>query len=162
MPRDDPTAVQLGRAIMAARAERGLKRKELAEAADLSYPYVAEIENGGKQPSAKALQALARALGTSPSQLLARSEMLGEHDASTPAESSSDLADRSSDSTPLSPMNFADVVRDPSIETYDDELVAHISSAIADVLDQQLRLWLQTELPHLVRRELDNARGAGT
>ena len=36
----------LGRRIAARREELGMSRKELAEATDLSYPYVAQIETG--------------------------------------------------------------------------------------------------------------------
>ncbi len=34
------------------RTEMGMKRTKLAERAALSYPYLSEIENGRKQPSA--------------------------------------------------------------------------------------------------------------
>jgi|RhiMethySRZTD1v2_1073278.scaffolds.fasta_scaffold420386_1 transcriptional regulator with XRE-family HTH domain len=64
----------LGRAIKVARAEQGLSRKDLAEAAKISYPYVADIESGRGRPSSSALLAIARALGMSPSTLMARAE----------------------------------------------------------------------------------------
>lgn len=64
----------LGRAIKVARAELGLSRKDLAEAARISYPYVADIESGRGRPSSSALLAVARALGMSPSTLMARAE----------------------------------------------------------------------------------------
>src|SRR3954468_21308524 len=64
----------LGRAIAVRRAELGLKRKDLAARSSLSYPYVSELENGTKEPSAPALRQLAEALELSATQLLERSE----------------------------------------------------------------------------------------
>jgi Co/Zn/Cd efflux system component len=52
----------LGRAITVRRADLGLKRKDLAKESSLSYPYISELENGGKEPSAKALRQIADAL----------------------------------------------------------------------------------------------------
>jgi transcriptional regulator with XRE-family HTH domain len=53
-----------------------MKRKDLAAASGLSYPYIAEIENGGKVPSQRALQAIAEALHWSPSDLMRFSESM--------------------------------------------------------------------------------------
>ncbi len=64
----------LGKAIQVRRAELELKRKDLADKAKLSYPYVSELENGTKEPSARALRQLAEALDLSPTELLALSE----------------------------------------------------------------------------------------
>src|SRR5206468_2367928 len=64
----------LGRAIKVLRTERGLGRRELAELAEVSYPYLSEIENGKKRASSKALVAIAAALGLRPSQLLESAE----------------------------------------------------------------------------------------
>ena len=65
-----------GRAVTARRAELGLTRKEVASRSGLSYPYVSNIESGHKQPSAKALHALATALELRPAELLERSDSL--------------------------------------------------------------------------------------
>jgi transcriptional regulator with XRE-family HTH domain len=64
----------LGRAIKVARTELGLSRKELAAKAQISYPYVADIESGRGRLSSSALLAVARALEMSPSELMARAE----------------------------------------------------------------------------------------
>jgi transcriptional regulator with XRE-family HTH domain len=66
----------LGPAIKLRRVELGISRRELADAAGLSYPYVAEIENGAKPGSANARQAIAEALGMRQHELLAWSEAL--------------------------------------------------------------------------------------
>ena len=73
--RDDPLPpAALGHAVKVIRTGLGLDRKDLAREAGLSYSYLAEIENGRKPASASAQQALARALGLSPSELLAAAE----------------------------------------------------------------------------------------
>lgn len=66
----------LGRAIACTRLERGLKRRELVAAAGISYPFLAEVENGTKLPSLEKLAALANALSTTPSALLVRAEQI--------------------------------------------------------------------------------------
>lgn len=84
-PRDDRSAWEaiaagpavweaLGRAIKVERVARGWERKELAERAGLSYPYLSEIETGKKRPSWGALNAIGEALGLRPSQLLEAAE----------------------------------------------------------------------------------------
>src|SRR4051794_33461478 len=85
MPADaDPEAVfreALGRVIAMRRAELGLKRNDLRDRSRLSYPYVAELENGTKRPSQAALTAIAEALELRPSELLERAEaMIGGED----------------------------------------------------------------------------------
>ena len=64
----------LGQAIEVRRAHLGLKRKDLAEKASLSYPYISELENGGKEPSAKALRQIADALEMGVADLIALGE----------------------------------------------------------------------------------------
>ena len=61
----------IGKAIRLRRVERDMKRSELADRSGLSYAYVAEIENGTKQASSKALWQLAQALGLEPHELMA-------------------------------------------------------------------------------------------
>ena len=61
----------IGKAIRLRRVELDMKRSELAERSGLSYAYVAEIENGTKQASSKALWQLAQALDLEPHELMA-------------------------------------------------------------------------------------------
>ena len=70
----------LGRAIAVQREHLGLKRKDLAERAKLSYPYISELENGGKEPSAKALRQIADALDVGVADLIAMGEQYREVD----------------------------------------------------------------------------------
>jgi transcriptional regulator with XRE-family HTH domain len=77
LPEDPPQGAfgeHLGRAIRVIRAGQDLSRKELAERSGLSYSYLAEIENGSKTPSSKALAALAQALGVAVRELLGAAE----------------------------------------------------------------------------------------
>lgn len=66
----------LGRVIAAVRTLKGMKRKDLSTSAGLSYPFIAEIENGVKEPSLASLRQIAHALGTSASYLLSAAEQL--------------------------------------------------------------------------------------
>jgi transcriptional regulator with XRE-family HTH domain len=66
----------LGEAIQRRRGELGLSRRELAEAAGLSYPYLSELETGRKRGSPDSLRALAAALGVGQDDLWARAEEL--------------------------------------------------------------------------------------
>ena len=63
--------VAYGRQIAARRCAIGLKRKELALAAGISYPYIAEIENGKKMPTFHVQKALAAALNTPVAEIMA-------------------------------------------------------------------------------------------
>lgn len=74
----NPNAVYLGRAVACTRLEQGMKRKQLAVAASISYPFIAEIENGQKWPSFPKLADIAEALGCDSVYLLARAKQIGE------------------------------------------------------------------------------------
>jgi len=76
-PREEaPRAEALGRAIKVYRTAQDMSRKELAERSGLSYSYLAEIENGAKFPSTKALHLISKGLGLSPAELLHATETL--------------------------------------------------------------------------------------
>lgn len=85
---DDGGRSALGRAIASRRGEIGLKRNDLRDRSGLSYPYIAELETGRKRPSQAALDALARALELSTSELLARAERLAPFSQSNPDDRS--------------------------------------------------------------------------
>ena len=67
----------LGRAVASRRSALGLKRRDLADRANLSYPYISEIENGLKEPSAKAQRQIAEALELTVAELAALAEAVG-------------------------------------------------------------------------------------
>lgn len=62
--------VSLGREIRAARTERKLSMRALAAAADISQPFLSQIESGQTMPSIGTLFRIAKVLGISPSSLL--------------------------------------------------------------------------------------------
>ena len=60
----------VGKNIRACRTSAGLTLEELAEKADLSWPYLSEIERGRENISLDKLAQLARALGVKLSKLV--------------------------------------------------------------------------------------------
>jgi transcriptional regulator with XRE-family HTH domain len=61
---------EIGQRVALFRRERGLSQAALAKAIGISYQQLAKYESGRNRISSSALQAIARALGASPSQLL--------------------------------------------------------------------------------------------
>lgn len=53
---------ELGRFLEHRRRELGLTRRQVAEAAELSYPYISQLETGDREPALKAIRALAPVL----------------------------------------------------------------------------------------------------
>ena len=70
----DAPAGRLGRRIRALRLARGMTLVGLAEAADLSHPFLSQLERGLARPSMASLERIARALGTSQLELFAGTE----------------------------------------------------------------------------------------
>jgi transcriptional regulator with XRE-family HTH domain len=52
----------LGQFVEQRRIELGPSRRELSERAEVSYPYISQIETGDREPALKALSKLSRAL----------------------------------------------------------------------------------------------------
>ena len=72
-PSSDPAFLAAyGAVVRQVREELGLDRKELAEAAGISYSYLSAIESGQKLPSGTVQTSLAASLGVPASELLAR------------------------------------------------------------------------------------------
>ena len=67
----------IGRTIKTVRTAQGIERRDLADRAGISYPYLAQIENGARKPSADVLLAIATALGMRPHDLLRTADELG-------------------------------------------------------------------------------------
>ena len=55
--------MSFGMAITLVRTAKGMGRKDVASAAGISYPYMAELENDAKEPSLRVLNKLSDALG---------------------------------------------------------------------------------------------------
>ena len=62
---------QIGRQIRGARLRRKMTQAQLAEAADLSVPYISHVERGKKRVSLDALLRISQALDVTVDQLLA-------------------------------------------------------------------------------------------
>jgi transcriptional regulator with XRE-family HTH domain len=167
----DTDAERLGRAIQLRRVELGLKRPQLAKRAELSYPYLSEIENGMKSPSTKALRQLAAALELSPAELIVLAERLG---GAHMHEATSVLVDHSRDELPNDPVvrllagplptgrnptnSLMSVAPAPSLQIGGEgTLERRVQDLVAAVVRAELAAWARTELPGLVRAEIEHA-----
>jgi transcriptional regulator with XRE-family HTH domain len=63
--------VQLGKAVRKKRLQLGLSQERLAEKADLHWTYIGGIERGERNVSLLNIVKIARALGATPSRLMA-------------------------------------------------------------------------------------------
>lgn len=147
----------LGRAIAVRRAELGLKRKELADRAKLSYPYVSELENGTKEPSARALRQLAEALDLSPTELLALSESYTGEALESPALQKR-MADSKSPSASAARAEAQLLSFMTALQTTPGPTEPNASTELADLVArlvrEQLERFRRDELPGLVAVEL--------
>ena len=138
--RETDLSQALGRVIAMRRAELGLKRNDLRDRSQLSYPYLAELEKGTKRPSQTALAAIAAALELRPSELLERAEaLLGGEDLMRTAprgDASWFYAESSPDA--VSAMS-APPRRSGFAATSDDDLRSSIEDIVREVVRDELR-----------------------
>ncbi len=138
----------LGRAVAVARAERNLKRKELADLSGVSYAYVSEIEKGSKYPSQRVLVDLASALGLTPFELLSKAEALSVAERTGVSVSATSLP---APSLGMSVSNPAGLSTDAG--GYDD-LVERVTSEVMRTVEPRIREQLEREVRIAVREEL--------
>lgn len=155
----DSAAEYFGRALAAARSERGLKRMQLKELSGLSYPYISEIENGGKYPSQKAIQALADALGMSPSELVGRAERIESGEVDARAGDDSYFASEPWSAPPtMGPMSASSMMPKAAMQQSTSEadriLIDQLSAQVLRAIQQPLRELLAREVQMTVREEL--------
>ena len=81
-PRD--ALKELGAHIREQRRQAELSLRKLADLANVSNPYLSQIERGLKRPSAEILQQIARALQVSAESLYVRAGILDEQHAGPP------------------------------------------------------------------------------
>ena len=83
-PADEPDAsfdpLDVGRFIRAQRERAEMSIRKLAELADVSNPYLSQIERGLRKPSAEILQQVANALRISVESLYVQAGFLPERD----------------------------------------------------------------------------------
>jgi transcriptional regulator with XRE-family HTH domain len=77
----------VGERIKHRREELGMTRKALADAADVSYPYISQLETGYRNASYHNQLAIARELGVGLDDLFATEELRGSTPSSKPAPS---------------------------------------------------------------------------
>lgn len=65
-------AAILGRNVREARKRKGLSQEQLALEADMKRSYLSDLERGTRNPSVRAVERLAAALGVEPWTLLQR------------------------------------------------------------------------------------------
>lgn len=124
-----------------------MKRMDLKNASGLSYPYIAEIENGGKYPSQQALAKLADALGMTVLELLSAADALERGDAA-PADTGA-----------AAPMSYSmpqtvGAASAPSRGGTGDDTVERVTAAVYAVVEPRMREWLTREIQLAVREEL--------
>jgi XRE family transcriptional regulator, regulator of sulfur utilization len=70
----------LGRAIRQLRSERGIRQRDLAQAADMNVTAISHIERGRANPAWGTVKRIATALGVPVSEVAARAERLADVD----------------------------------------------------------------------------------
>ena len=146
----------LGRAVALRRTQLGFKRRDLADRAALSYPYISEIENGFKQPSGTALTRIAEALDFDPSELLALSETLEQEGSHRNESHTSEGSFR--DSLYHLGLSTGDVPDRTTQHSVATEAVVGDNSEVAQLVRAEIRReldsWAAYRLPELIRQEL--------
>lgn len=71
-----PLHAAFGFAVRRLREERGMSQEELGHRTGLHRNHVGQIERAELTPTLKSVEVIAEALGTSPSELVARAEKL--------------------------------------------------------------------------------------
>jgi transcriptional regulator with XRE-family HTH domain len=151
MQAEEPNTEYLGRAIASLRTARGMKRMDLKQASGLSYPYIAEIENGSKKsPSLKAVAAIAASLGVSPAELQARAEELKAEDSGR----SNREAEVFSSSFHISDESRSGRASSGHIGILEDELNERIAARVLDAVGPQIKDLIAREVRYAVREEL--------
>ena len=154
---EEPNNGYLGRAIASLRTAQGMKRMDLKQRSGLSYPYIAEIENGSKKsPSLKAVAAIAAALGVSSAELQARAEELKLSDSErNNATAEIRLPEYSATGELLS----ASVSSEQNGQQKDG-LTERITARVLEAVGLQLRDLVAREVRYAVREELLQQREA--
>jgi transcriptional regulator with XRE-family HTH domain len=148
---EEPNTEYLGRAIASLRTARGMKRMDLKQASGLSYPYIAEIENGSKKsPSLKAVAAIAASLGVSPAELQARAEELKAEDSGRGNRE----VEVFSPSFLISDESRSGRASSGHIGIQEDELNERIAARVLDAVGPQIKDLIAREVRYAVREEL--------
>jgi transcriptional regulator with XRE-family HTH domain len=154
---DEPNSGYLGRAIASLRTAQGMKRMDLKQRSGLSYPYIAEIENGSKKsPSLKAVAAIATALGVSSAELQARAEELKSSD----SERNKAAAEIRPPEYSATGGSLSNSVPSEQNGQQEDGLTERITARVLEAVGLQLRDLVAREVRYAVREELLQQREA--
>jgi transcriptional regulator with XRE-family HTH domain len=130
--------LELGQKIAQRRDELGMTRKQLAEATELSYAYISQIETGYRLPSAKHHVILARVLGVS------LDELFGAEEAPPVPVRSQVFAHKAAVQAPLTDIAEPRSRRRPSIDEVIEQAAQEIESLPSSVrLEALSRLQLR-------------------
>ena len=91
-PRWSPQLQALGGYIKTQRQLADLSLRQMAELAEVSNPYLSQIERGMHQPSVRVLKSIARALDISAESLLTQAGLLEEQEQDADAQSGVEAA----------------------------------------------------------------------
>jgi transcriptional regulator with XRE-family HTH domain len=138
--------LELGRLVQQRRHELELSRRDLAERAEVSYPYLSQIETGDRDPSLRTMHKLAEALAVPVEQLAGM--VAPDAWASAPASAVMSAPPSRSRST----STF-----DDSVELYRDKVLPSIERRLQSV-PPLVRLELLAELTRRAAREAAESR----
>jgi transcriptional regulator with XRE-family HTH domain len=128
----------LGDAIRTRREEVKLSRRDLAERAGLSYPYLSELETGKKRGSPDSIRSVADALGLGQDELWARADALaGAALEAFMAAPPAPAAKRMQDPPPPAPMDLAQRVADALAGATPAEAEAALLMALGELRYRQ-------------------------
>lgn len=189
LPEENRLEGGLGKAITLRRTELNLKRREFAERAHLSYPYISEIENGVKEPSAKALRQIAEALGWSVADLANLSQRLeispddpdsillssGPQSATRRVGAGIDVGrpapwpdqtQAGQTQPPIAPaeagIERGHAANDAARPSSGPGLTDSIVEEVTTAVSELLSRWVRDEMPELIRREIARQGVQGT
>ena len=128
----------LGDAIRARREEVKLSRRDLAERAGLSYPYLSELETGKKRGSPDSIRSVADALGLGQDELWARADALaGAALEASMAAPPAPAAQRAPNPPPPAPTDLAQRVADALAGATPAEAEAALLMALGELRYRQ-------------------------
>ncbi len=163
----DDSSISMGRAIAAARDDRGIERGDLADRAGVSHPYLGELEQGRRWGTPLVLERIASALSLTSAELHAAAEAIGAGappsfpptflydgvSAGPSAEATVDVRPRTAQRGAAEPM--AKLRPLASRAVLDEELIVQRLSLR---IRAEVERWLDNELEPAVRAEVRRHR----
>jgi transcriptional regulator with XRE-family HTH domain len=163
----DDSAVCMGRAITAAREDRGMERGDLADRAGVSHPYLGELEQGRRSGTPMVLERIASALAVTPAELHSAAAAIASgappsypptflYDGAAQAakaDSTIDVRQRTGQRASAGPTVQLRPLA-PRAQVDEDAIVQTLTTRIRS----EVQRWLDTELEPAVRAEVRRQR----